>query len=86
MADARKTTRQRKPADAAGNAEGLVLVEGWIKGALKCTLALACLLAALVALHGLVPPSLAQTVVWLDGRWCLRRSAASGAPARRPMR
>jgi len=67
MADARKTTRQRQPADAAGNAEALALVEGWIKGALKLTLALACLLAALVALHGLMPPSLAQTVVWT--RW-----------------
>jgi len=67
MADARKTTRQRKPADAASNAEGLALVGDWTKGALKCTLALACLLAALVALRGVVPPSVAQTVVWT--RW-----------------
>jgi hypothetical protein len=76
MADARKTTRQRKPADAAGNAEGLALVGDWTKGALKCTLALACLLAALVALRGVVPPSLAQTVVWT--RWTVVPAAERG--------
>jgi len=68
MADARKTIRrQRQHADAAGNAAGRGLVGAWIQGTLKFTLALACLLAALVALHGLMPPSLAQTVVWT--RW-----------------
>jgi hypothetical protein len=37
------------------------------KDALKLTLARACLLAALVALRWVVPPSLTQTVVWT--RW-----------------
>ena len=68
MADARKTARRRgKPAAAAGTEEVLALVGAWTQGALKFTLALACLLAALVALRGVVPPSLAQTVVWT--RW-----------------
>jgi len=68
MADARKTGRRRgKPAAAAGTEEGLALVGAWTQGALKFTLALACLLAALVALRGVVPPSVAQTVVWT--RW-----------------
>jgi hypothetical protein len=46
------------------------------KGALKLTLALACLLAALAALRGVVPPSLARTVVWT--RWTVVPAAERG--------
>ena len=46
------------------------------KGGLKLVLALACLLAALVALRGVVPPSLTQTVVWT--RWTVVPAEAPG--------
>jgi hypothetical protein len=52
------------------------------KGALKLTLVLACLLAALAAMRRVVPPSLAQTVVPAAerGKWraCTTAYALTG--------
>jgi hypothetical protein len=52
------------------------------QGALKLTLALACLLAALAALRGVVPPSLVRTVVPAEagGKWhaCTTAYALTG--------